>query len=161
MLRLRRLAHFMEKAIAAFSILNLGGLLFLTLYLIVARYLLNRPAAGASEVVLLAAMQLYMSGALLASIQGKHIRVDLFESGPAGGVRSGLVALTTLIVALFFCFWSLRMLSWGVQRPQVTPSLGMPLWIPQASMLFCAIGCLVVAMRDVVMLFFRHEKGPL
>ncbi|MFV0243625.1 MAG: TRAP transporter small permease [Qingshengfaniella sp.] len=138
-----------EKAIIAFSLLNLVGLLGLTLYLVIARYLLDRSAAGASEVVLICAVQLYMSGSLLASMRGEHLRINLFGPTEAGRFRAILIAGVMLIVSLFFCWWSYRMLTWGLVRPQVTPSLGLPLWLPQSSIMVCSIGSVIVALKDL------------
>ena len=49
--------------------------------------------------------------------------------------HAAAVAAITLIATVFFIVWAWWMLAWGIQRPQVTPVLGLPLWLPQASIL--------------------------
>jgi TRAP-type C4-dicarboxylate transport system permease small subunit len=61
-----------------------------------------------------------------------------------------VIAVVTLIATLFFVVWAWRMLSWGTARPQITPALGLPLSISQASILVGALGCAGFALRDLV-----------
>lgn len=153
------------KALSAFAILNLVILTAVTVYLVVARYILNQAAAGPQEFALLCAVQLYMTGALIASARNEHLNVDWLEQQlvfrPARRLHRMAVAVVTLVVGIFFCYWAYKMLAWNLRRPQVTPALGLPLWIPQVSIIVCAVGCTAYAIRDFfVALFLREEISP-
>lgn len=123
------------------------------LFLVVARYLLGLSTIGLHELVLLFALQLYMAGSLLASRRGEHLTVDWLQqrlTGRAQVLNRLMVAAVTIVVAGFFSYWAYRMLAWGMQRPQTTPALGIPLLLPQVAILVAAIGSFGYALRDFV-----------
>ena len=60
-----------------------------------------------------------------------------------------VIAALTVIVCAFFLLWAYKMFAWGIQRPQSTPILRFPLWLPQLSILIGAVGCLSYALRDL------------
>ena len=126
----------------------------LMVFLVVARYLLGLSIVGLHELILLFVLQLYMVGALIAAQRKNQVTVDWLSQRFAGGGASewhnAVVAAITLSATVFFVVWAYWMFSWGVQRPQTTPALGLPLWISQASILFCAVGCAGFALRDLV-----------
>jgi TRAP-type C4-dicarboxylate transport system permease small subunit len=129
----------------------------LMVFLVIARYVLGLSVVGLHELILVFAVTLYMSGALIASRRGEHLTVDWLaqrlESGAAGpkaqAAHALFVAAVTLVVALFFIVWTYWMFAWGLKRPQTTPGLGIPLWIPQLAILAAAVGCTAYALRDV------------
>jgi len=147
-----------EKTIAAVlsaiaiiaSVLVVG----LMIFLVIARYLLGLSIVGLHELILLFTLQLYMVGALIAAQRKSQVTVDWLAQRFAGGGASewhnAIVAAITLSATVFFIVWAYWMFSWGIQRPQVTPALGLPLWLSQASILFCAVGCAGFALRDLV-----------
>ena len=126
----------------------------LMVFLVIARYLLGLSIVGLHELILLFTLQLYMVGALIAAQRKTQIRVDWLTQRFAGGGASewhdAIVSAVTLIATVFFITWAIWMFSWGFQRPQTTPALGLPLWLSQGSILFCAFGCGGFAMRDLV-----------
>jgi TRAP-type C4-dicarboxylate transport system permease small subunit len=147
-----------EKAIAAtlsaIAIITSVMVVGLMVFLVIARYLLGLSIVGLHELILLFTLQLYMVGALIAAQRKTQVTVDWlaqrFAGGGAGEWHSAIVAALTLSATVFFIVWAYWMLSWGMQRPQTTPALGLPLWLSQASILFCAIGCAGFALRDLV-----------
>ena len=131
----------------------------LMVFLVIARYVLGLSIVGLHELILLFTLQLYMIGALIAARRGSQVTVDWLAQRLAGE-RAGdwhrfAVALFTLAATIFFVLWAYRMLSWGIERPQRTPTLGLPLWIAQASILVCAAGCVAFALRDLVQSVLR------
>jgi TRAP-type C4-dicarboxylate transport system permease small subunit len=147
-----------EKAIAAvlsaIAIIASVMVVGLMVFLVIARYLLGLSIVGLHELILLFTLQLYMVGALIAAQRKTQVTVDWlaqrFAGGGAGEWHSAIVAALTLSATVFFIVWAYWMLSWGIQRPQTTPALGLPLWLSQASILICAIGCAGFALRDLV-----------
>ena len=125
----------------------------LMLFLVVARYVLGLSIVGLHELILIASLLLYMTGALIASRRGEHLTVDWIEdrlrAPRARAAHGAFVALVTLIVAGFFLVWSGHMLAWGLERPQATPAYRIPVWTTQLPILFAAAGCLLYAGRDL------------
>jgi len=147
-----------EKIIAAVlsavAIITSAMVVGLMVFLVIARYLLGLSIVGLHELILLFTLQLYMVGALIAAQRRTQVTVDWLTQRFAGGGASewhnAVVAAITLSATVFFIVWAFWMLSWGIQRPQTTPALGLPLWLSQASILFCALGCAGFALRDLV-----------
>ena len=147
-----------EKTIAAvlstIAIIASVMVVGLMVFLVIARYLLGLSIIGLHELILLFALQLYMVGALIAAQRRTQVTVDWltqrFAGGGAGEWHNAIVAAITLSATVFFIVWAYWMLSWGIVRPQTTPALGLPLWLSQASIVFCAFGCASFALRDLV-----------
>ena len=139
------------SAIAIFTSVMVVGLM---IFLVIARYLLGLSIVGLHELILLFVLQLYMVGALIAAQRKNQVTVDWlsqrFAGSSASEWHSAIIAALTLSATVFFAVWAWWMLSWGIQRPQTTPTLGLPLWISQVSILFCAVGCAGFALRDLV-----------
>ena len=143
-----------DAILSAIAIITSVMAVGLMVFLVVARYLLGLSIVGLHELILLFVLQLYMVGALIAAQRKNQVTVDWLSQRFAGGGASewhnAVVAAITLSATVFFVVWAYWMFSWGVQRPQTTPALGLPLWISQASILFCAVGCAGFALRDLV-----------
>ncbi len=126
----------------------------LMVFLILARYVFGWSLVGTLELVMLAGMWLYMSGALIASRRNEHLVVDFLElqirDTRIRALHRTLVASIVVVICACFVYWSYRMLSWGMVRPQRTPELGIPLWISQASIMVASIGCFCYALRDFI-----------
>jgi TRAP-type C4-dicarboxylate transport system permease small subunit len=143
-----------EAVLSAIAIITSVMVVGLMVFLVIARYLLGLSIVGLHELILLFTLQLYMVGALIAAQRKTQVTVDWltqrFSGGRASEWHNAMVAAITLSATVFFIVWALWMLSWGIQRPQTTPALGLPLWLSQASILFCAFGCAGFALRDLV-----------
>lgn len=140
------------KALGAFAALNMALLTGLTLYLVFARDLLQTDAAGAQELGIFCALQVYMFGALVAASRRKQITIDWLEqrlvNPTAIRIHQAIIALVVFTVTVFFAYWAWKMLAWNMKRPQVTPALGLPLWLFQISIQAGAVGCIGYAIRD-------------
>lgn len=135
------------------AILAYVAIVALMLFLVIARYILGLSVVGLHELLLLFALQLYMAGSLIASRQRGHLAVDWLPQHLSGRQRAAnamLVAVVTIVVSAFFILWAYRMLAWGFERPQTTPVLGIPLWLPQAAIMAAAVGSFCYAVRDLI-----------
>ncbi|MFV0359237.1 TRAP transporter small permease [Tropicimonas sp.] len=138
------------NVVAVISSLAVTGLMA---FLVVARYVLGLPVVGLHELIMLAAVVLYMTGAMIASRKREHLTVD-WMAGVISDPRKKaahdlLVAGLTTIITVFFMVWSYRMFAWGMQRPQVTPAFQIPLWVPQMAVGVASVVCFAYAVRDV------------
>lgn len=151
---MKRLASAIAAAVDASAIVCSALVTGLMVFLVIARYMLGLSIVGLHELILLFAVALYMSGALIASRRREHITVDWLAQRiiqpRAKALHALVVAVITLIVTLFFIVWTYFMFAWGLQRPQTTQGLGIPLWIPQLAILAAALGCTAYAIRDIV-----------
>ncbi len=143
-----------EAVLSAIAIITSVMVVGLMVFLVIARYLLGLSIVGLHELILLFTLQLYMVGALIAAQRKAQITVDWLSQRFAGRRASewhdAMVAAITLSATVFFTVWAYWMLSWGIERPQTTATLGLPLWLSQASIVFCALGCAGFALRDLV-----------
>lgn len=134
----------------------------LMVFLVVARYLLGLSVIGIHELILLFTLQLYMVGALIAARRKTQVTVDWLAQRIAGTAagdwHQAVIAAITLCATLFFVAWSYWMLAWGVERPQTTPTLGLPLWMSQVAIFVCAVGCAGFALRDLVRSIARLRR---
>lgn len=146
----RGIAIFLDVVAVAASIAVAGLMAFLVL----ARYLLGLPVIGLHELILLAAVLLYMTGAVIAARKREQLTVDWLAGAITHPRRKAahdlLIALLTVTVTIFFMVWAYRMFTWGILRPQVTPAYRIPLWIPQFAIGMAAVGCFAYAVRDVI-----------
>lgn len=149
-------------ALGAITIIASLMVVGLMVFLVIARYLLGLSIVGLHELILLFAIQVYMVGALIAAQRRSQVTVDWlaqrFAGGGAGAWHNAVVAALTLSATVFFIVWACWMLSWGIERPQTTAALGLPLWLSQASIVFCAFGCAGFALRDLVQAIIKLRK---
>ncbi len=161
-LALKSIEKTIEAALSAVAIITSVMVVGLMVFLVIARYLLGLSIVGLHELILLFTLQLYMVGALIAAQRKTQVTVDWltqrFAGGGAGEWHRAIVAAITLSATVFFVVWAFWMLSWGVQRPQTTPTLGLPLWLSQASIVFCAVGCAGFALRDLVQAIIKLRE---
>lgn len=138
-------------AVALISSLMLVGLM---LFLVLARYVFGWSIVGLLEVIMVFGMWLYMVGGLVASRKREHLVVDFVQTNirdqQIRRIHQGFLSLVTLLITCFFVYLSYRMLKWGLRRPQQTPGLSIPLWLPQSAIMFAAIGCALYSLRDFV-----------
>lgn len=146
----RRVGWLLEAAAFIASLLVVGLMLFLVL----ARYVFGWSIVGLLELIMLFGMWLYMLGALIASRRNEHLVVDFIELQITDQriqlMHKALISLITFLICLFFVVLAWRMLAWGMRRPQSTPGMGIPLWLPQASIMVAAVGCSCYALRDLI-----------
>ena len=122
--------------------------------LVICRYFFGVSLVGMHEASLLAAMWLYMCGAMLATRRGEHLVVDILAHSlatrRARAWHSLFLACLTLVIAAFFAFWIWKMFAWGIRRPQTIPVLNLPLWTAQVPFAMAALAGVAYAARDIV-----------
>lgn len=146
--------------LAIIASLAVTGLMF---FLVVARYVLGLSVVGLHELIMLAAVALYMIGAMIASRNRDHLTVDwlagLITTPRAKAGYDLLIATITVVITIFFMVWAYRMFAWGLVRPQVTPGYQIPLWVPQAAIGVASIGCFCYGLRDVIDAALRLRRS--
>jgi TRAP-type transport system small permease protein len=129
-------------------------LVALVLFLVLDRVALGISFMGTHELALMAAMWLYMIGAVVAIRNRQHITVDYLAGrivSPLGKVLHDLVIAVLMVVfALFFARLALDMIGWSIARPQRTPALGLSLMLSQAAIVVAAGLSIVYALRDFI-----------
>lgn len=127
---------------------------------IVSRSLLGVQVFGLEELVLTAAMWLYMLGAALASRERSHLSADFIEAFSSNETlhdATRLVATAlSVVMAAFFVTWSYSLFAWGVEKGQVTPVFSIPQYISQCSLFVASVLLLLYALRDLI-----HDVGKL
>lgn len=153
---MKRFLHFLDtgadRVLKAVAIISSMAIIFLILFLVVARYLLGWSVVGVMDLVLVSSMWLYMSGAMIASRQNEHLVVDfLYQqlgSERAKAWHQLAIGLASFVVCGFFVLWAWKMMAWGMRLPQSTPALSIPLLVPQTAIMVAAVICMLYALRD-------------
>lgn len=162
-----RLAGFGKLAagvIDTLAAIALAVVVALMVFLVFARFA-NISVVGIFEIIGLFAMASYMFGAVTASRRHQHLVVDWLNEKLTDprkrAIQQLVVALCTVLATALFVCWTYRMLAWGVKRPQFTPSFGIPIWVPQLSLVVGSVGCLIYALRDTAnsLIALRNSKG--
>lgn len=138
--------HLIVLTTSAVVTLTLAGL-------VISRFFFGYSLVGMHEASLLAAVWLYMAGAVLASRRNEHLVVDFLASSLTSkrvkALHSLLISVLTLIIAGFFALWVWKMLAWGLKRPQTIPVLDIPLVAAQAPLALAAFCAIIYALRDI------------
>lgn len=120
---------------------------------IVARTVLGVPVFGIEEIILMAAVWLYMLGAIMASRERSHLSADFVQTFVKNETISGCVQILStalsVVMSFFFIWWSYSLFSWGVDRGQVTPVFSIPLYLSQGSIFLASILLLLYSLRDL------------
>ncbi|MCG2581140.1 MAG: TRAP transporter small permease [Marinobacter sp.] len=121
---------------------------------IVFRALLDVQVFGLEELVLMAAMWVYMLGAALASRERTHLSADFFQafsdSEALHDTMRLIATILSVVMAGFFVAWSYSLFSWGFEKGQVTPVFGIPQYLSQGSLFVASILLLLYVLRDLI-----------
>ena len=138
----------LEALIVLCSICIVG----LMVLLVASRYV-GVSLMGILEIVMVFAIWLYMLGAILASKNNTHLEVDLLALSLKGtkalAYHKIYVSLVTVAVTPLFSYLAYKMIMWGINLPQSTPALSIPLTLPSSAILVAALACLAFALRDL------------
>ncbi|OOV86395.1 TRAP transporter small permease [Oceanospirillum linum] len=128
-----------------------AGLVF---FQVISRYVFEWSIIGLDELSLLAAMWLYMAGALIASRRSEHLVVDFLpqklRSPLLLKIHQRVIALIMLGTTLFFLFLGWKLLKFALRLPQYTEGLDMPQLASQSAILVAAVGCTLYVVRDLI-----------
>lgn len=129
-----------------------GLLVLLVLFLVLDRTAIGIGFMGTHELALMAAMWLYMVGAVVAMRNREHITVNYLATRLTGhrvrALHGLLVSSVVLTCSLFFLWLARDMLAWSARRPQTTPALGLPLLAAQWSLVVAAAFSVIYGLRD-------------
>ena len=129
-------------------------MIVLVTFLVLDRMAIGTSWMGIHELALMAAMWLYMSGAIVALRNREHITVDYLASKIANPRWAAVLALSNalivLVITIFFARLALDMLNWTTARPQRTPALGLPQIWAQSAIIVAAGFAVIYAVRDLV-----------
>lgn len=118
------------------------------------RALLDTPFFGLEELVLMAAMWLYMLGAALASRERSHLSADFIQAfsknETLNNVTRFIATAISLFIAVLFVTWSYSLFAWGFEKGQVTPVFGIPRYFSQGSLFVASILLLIYTLRDFI-----------
>ena len=138
----------------------LASLLLITLvaFLVLDRLAIGTSWMGIHELALMAAMWLYMIGAIVALRNREHIAVDYLAGKITNPRWSALLAFTNALivvcVTIFFARLALDLLTWTMTRPQRTPALGLSQFWAQSAIIVAAGFAVIYALRDLVLAIF-------
>ncbi|MCG2580472.1 MAG: TRAP transporter small permease [Marinobacter sp.] len=148
-------SHLISNVIDTAVIVSSLAIMGLMLFLILSRYVFGWSIVGVLELVMVFGIWLYMLGAITASRKRDHLVIDLLalslRSERTRSFHKILISLITGVISLFFIYWSYKMLMWGLKRPQVTPALSIPVWIPQSAIMLAAVASFLYALRDLIL----------
>ncbi|AHL77615.1 hypothetical protein CH92_04400 [Stutzerimonas stutzeri] len=116
------------------------------------RSVLEKPVFGLEELVLLAAMWLYMFGAAIASRDRSHLSADFVQvvCSNKSVVRFFhlLATVISLIMAILFARWSFDLMSWSLSKVQTSTVLKIPWYVSQSSLFFGSVLFIFYLLRD-------------
>jgi TRAP-type C4-dicarboxylate transport system permease small subunit len=139
------------------------ALVLLVSFLVLDRIAIGTSFMGTHELALMAAMWLYMVGAIVAMRNREHIKVDYLAgkiTHPVlGALLSVVTALIVLGVALFFARLAQDLVLWALARPQRTPALGLSQLWAQAAVALAAGLAVVYAVRDLAVAVVSLARG--
>ncbi|MBV1788259.1 TRAP transporter small permease subunit [Marinobacterium sp. D7] len=125
---------------------------FMMAYGVLTRSVMDQPVFGLEELVLMAAMWLYMLGAVLASRERSHLTADFVQvvcSNPTVIRFMHLVATAiSLFMAVMFSTWAYDLMSWGIEKGQTTTVFHIPWYISQSSLFFASTLLVFYLIRD-------------
>lgn len=121
---------------------------------IASRSLLSTPVFGLEELVLMAAMWLYVLGAALASRERSHLSADFIQAfsknQSLNNITRFIADAISLVIAVLFVTWSYSLFAWGFEKGQVTPVFGIPRYLSQGSLFFASILLMIYTLRDLI-----------
>lgn len=106
---------------------------------VVLRYGFSTDLYGIEEIVVVAAFWLYFIGGSYGSYEDSHIKADLVEVYVSNlrlrcGIRLVACLIETAVTAVL-TWWAWGMITWGLEKGARSPGWGIPVVIPQGSIL--------------------------
>lgn len=145
------------------AVLVLGLFVAFTIVIgVVARSVFDVSLFGSEELILVAAIWLYMLGATLASRERSHLGGDFvqmfIENRKLSRAVKVVAAFVSLAMAFFFLICAFIFVSWSIDLSPVTPVFGMPRYIAQSSLLVASVLMFSYAIKDFIKDVVRYQK---
>ncbi|MGY8872633.1 MAG: TRAP transporter small permease [Pseudomonadales bacterium] len=116
------------------------------------RTVLEAPMFGLEELVLMAAMWLYMLGAVIASRERSHLSADFVQvicsNQKIISFMHLLATSISLFMAIMFASWSYELLIWAVEKGQTTTVFQLPWYVSQSSLFVASVLFIFYLCRD-------------
>ncbi|TDB01187.1 TRAP transporter small permease [Halomonas marinisediminis] len=129
-------------------------LVSMVFFMVIARYVFEWSIIGLDEIALLAAMWLYMSGAIIASRNNEHLVVDFLpqriNSKKLLMLHQRFIALIMVAASGFFCYLAWDLLQFSLRLPQHTAGLKLPELLPKSALMVASVACLLYSLRDLI-----------
>jgi TRAP-type C4-dicarboxylate transport system permease small subunit len=144
------LAWFLKPVVIVFSLFIAGTMT----YGVLMRSLFDKPVFGLEEYILMAAMWLYMFGAVLASRDRSHLTADFVQvmtkNPKVIKVFHILATLVSLGMAVLFSTWAFDLMVWSYQKGQTTPVNQLPWVASQCSLFVASVLIIFYLTRDLI-----------
>lgn len=128
-------------------------LVSMVFFMVISRYVLEWSIIGLDEIALVAAMWLYMTGAIIASRNNEHLVVDFLpqriKSKKLLTFHQRVIALIMVATSGFFVFLAWELLQFSLRLPQYTAGLEIPEILPKSAVMVASVCCFFYSMRNL------------
>ena len=158
-----------EKKIKTFNDIALIFLMTVIAWLIfiqvLFRYVLHIPMHFVEEILILAAVWLYLLGSVNASREESHINARVLEIF-IGKVKNiylirMLSAALTVMVTGWLTYWSYDFFLYSLKRWKISQVLGYPMIIMESAMLICFIFIFIYSIKEMFFYFKKYKNETL
>jgi TRAP-type C4-dicarboxylate transport system permease small subunit len=158
-----------EKKIKTFNDIALIFLMTVIAWLIfiqvLFRYVLHIPMHFVEEILILAAVWLYLLGSVNASREESHINARVLEIF-IGKVKNIYLirmfsAMLTVIVTGWLTYWSYDFFMYSLKRWKISQVLGYPMIIMESAMLICFIFIFIYSIKEIFSYFGKYKNETL
>lgn len=147
-----------DRGVVAFlkvAVVILGLFVAITIVAgIVVRTFFDFSMFGSEELILIAAIWLYMLGATLASRERTHLGGDFaqifIKSKKVSRAVQVIAAFASLAMAIFFLACAFIFVSWSFEVSPVTPVFAIPRYVAQLSLLVASLLMCAYAIKDFI-----------
>ncbi|MDH2431992.1 TRAP transporter small permease [Pokkaliibacter sp. MBI-7] len=127
---------------------------FLMVYGIFARSIIGHPVFGLEEIIMMAAVWLYMLGAVLASRDRSHLAADFVQvvckNQKVVKFMTLVATAISLFMAVMFSIWGYDLFIWGYEKGQTTIVFHIPQYLAQGSLFVASLLLIFYLLRDCV-----------
>lgn len=129
------------------------------------RYVFHIPMHFVEEILILAAVWLYLLGSVNASREESHINARVLEIF-IGKVKNiylirMLSAALTAIVTGWLTYWSYDFFLYSLKRWKISQVLGYPMIIMESAMLICFIFIFIYSIKEMFSYFEKYKNETL
>lgn len=157
----RKLKTFNDIALV-FLMTVIASLIFIQ---VLFRYILHIPMHFVEEILILAAVWLYLLGSVNASREESHINARVLEIF-IGKVKNiylirMLAAVLTIIVTGWLTYWSYDFFLYSLKRWKISQVIGYPMIIMESAMLICFIFIFIYSIKEMYSYLWKYKNETL
>jgi C4-dicarboxylate transporter DctQ subunit len=148
-----------------FCVFSLGVMTFAICLEVFFRYVLALPFQGPEEITIYFQIAVTFIGAAVLVRREKHICVDLLHNILPNEFMIQITNVLKNLIGIAFCaifsYLALDYFIYGIESKQVSPALGIPVYIPYATLV---LGAVLMSLHFVInfvntLKFFISDKG--